>query len=216
MKTSANISNFSTAFLAAQMEIESAKKNATNPDYKMEYADLASVISAVKPALNKHGIVFLQSPSPSDDGFMHLTTRLIHAQSGEWIEDTAVSPMAKQDPQGFGSASTYLRRYSLAALCGLFQVDDDAASASFAPGKGKAASATTASSVEGKSSEADKWVEIIKTATAERAASAKTTAKLTFKDDDLKRVLAAITRRENELNGTPNDEVLAASTTEFF
>jgi len=45
--------------------------------------------------------------------------------SGEWIEDTATCPLPKQDPQGFGSALTYLRRYSLSAICGLYADDDD-------------------------------------------------------------------------------------------
>ena len=60
---------------------------------------------------------------------MNLTTRLIH-ESGEWIEDTASCPLAKQDPQGLGSALTYLRRYSLSAICGLYADDDDGNSAS--------------------------------------------------------------------------------------
>jgi hypothetical protein len=34
--------------------------------------------------------------------------------------------LPKQDPQGYGSCLTYLRRYSLAAICGLYQADDDA------------------------------------------------------------------------------------------
>lgn len=80
-------------------------------------------------ALNNAGIVFLQTPSPSEDGTLALTTRLIH-ESGEWIEDTATCPLPKRDPQGFGSAMTYLRRYSLAAITGLYQDDDDGNAAS--------------------------------------------------------------------------------------
>jgi hypothetical protein len=83
----------------------------------------------VKGPLNEAGIFFIQSPSPSDDGKLHLTTRLIH-ESGEWIEDTAVTPLQKSDPQGVGSAITYMRRYSLAAITGLYQDDDDGNAAS--------------------------------------------------------------------------------------
>ena len=124
MKTSESIKSIAPALLQAQMQITFAAKDATNPHFKSKYADLPAVIDAVKGPLNEHGIVFLQSCSPSDDNKLHLTTRLIHS-SGEWIEDTAVCPLPKQDPQGYGSAVTYLRRYSLAALAGLYQADDD-------------------------------------------------------------------------------------------
>jgi hypothetical protein len=124
MKTSESITKIAPALLEAQKAITFASKNARNPHFKNTYADLPAVIDAVKEALNNAGIVFLQTPSPSDDGRLHLTTRLLH-ESGEWIEDTAVSPLPKQDPQGLGSAMTYLRRYSLASICGLYQDDDD-------------------------------------------------------------------------------------------
>lgn len=124
MKTSDSIKAIAPALVKAQAAITFAGKNAKNPHFKNNYADLTAVIDAVKPALNAEGIVFLQTASPSDDGRLHLTTRLMHS-SGEWIEDTAVCPLPKQDPQGFGSAMTYLRRYSLASITGLYQDDDD-------------------------------------------------------------------------------------------
>lgn len=110
--------------MAAQKAITFASKDATNPHFKNKYADLPAVVDAVKPALNDSDIAFIQSASPSDDGKLHLTTRLIHT-SGEWIEDTLVMPLPKQDPQGYGSAMTYARRYALAAITGLYQDDDD-------------------------------------------------------------------------------------------
>lgn len=124
MKTSETITSIAGALLKAQTAITFAAKDATNPHFKSKYADLPSVIDAIKPALNEHGIVFLQTPSPSDPGALALTTRLIH-ESGEWIEDTAIVPLPKNDPQGYGSALTYARRYSLAAITGLYQDDDD-------------------------------------------------------------------------------------------
>lgn len=124
MKTSDSIKQIAASLVAAQSAITFAGKNAKNPHFKNNYADLTAVIDAVKPALNEAGIVFLQTASPSEDGRLHLTTRLLHS-SGEWIEDTAVCPLPKQDPQGFGSAMTYLRRYSLASMIGLYQDDDD-------------------------------------------------------------------------------------------
>jgi hypothetical protein len=128
MKTSETLNQIAPALVKAQMGITYAIENAKNPHLKSKYADLSSVIDAVKGALNKNGIAFLQAPSPSDDGRLNLTTRLIH-ESGEWIEDTASCPLPKQDPQGFGSALTYLRRYSLSAVCGLYADDDDGSNA---------------------------------------------------------------------------------------
>lgn len=124
MKSSESVTKISAALLKAQRSITFAAKDATNPHFKNKYADLPAVIDAIKPALNEAGIMFMQTPSPSDSGSLALTTRLLH-ESGEWIEDTATVPLPKNDPQGYGSAMTYARRYSLAAMTGLYQDDDD-------------------------------------------------------------------------------------------
>jgi hypothetical protein len=129
MKTSESLGKIAPALLQAQREIRFAAKDAKNPHFKNTYADLPAVIDAVKGPLNDAGIIFIQTPAPSDDGKLHLTTRLIH-ESGEWIESTAVTPLQKADPQGVGSAITYMRRYSLAAITGLYQDDDDGNAAS--------------------------------------------------------------------------------------
>jgi hypothetical protein len=124
MKTSDSITKIAPALVKAQSAMSFASKNSKNPHFKNTYADLPAVIDAVKDALNENGIVFIQTPTESEDGRLHLVTRLLHT-TGEWIEDTAVCPLPKADPQGFGSALTYLRRYSLSAICGLYQEDDD-------------------------------------------------------------------------------------------
>jgi hypothetical protein len=129
MRQSESIKAIAPALLAAQKATIFAKKDATNPHFKSRYADLPAVIEAVKPALNNSGIVYIQSASPSDDGRLHLTTTLMH-ESGEWVSDTLVMPLPKQDPQGYGSAMTYARRYALAAITGVYQDDDDANTAS--------------------------------------------------------------------------------------
>lgn len=129
MKHSESIKAIAPALLAAQKAIAFAKKDATNPHFKNKYADLPAVIEAIKPALNDAGISYIQTPAPSDDGKLHLTTTLLH-ESGEWIADTLVMPLPKQDPQGYGSAITYARRYALAAITGLYQDDDDGNAAS--------------------------------------------------------------------------------------
>jgi hypothetical protein len=124
MKTSDSLVNFAPAFLKAQKLITFAAKDTAHPFFKSKYADLPCVIDAVKSAMNDSGIMFMQAASPSEHGYLAMTTRLMH-ESGEWIEDTATLPLPKADPQGYGSASTYARRYGLAAICGLYQDDDD-------------------------------------------------------------------------------------------
>ena len=128
--TSEKIDLIAPALLAAQKEIGNATKNAKNPHFKNNYADLGAVIDAVKEPLNKNGIVILQSLSGgiAESNSLHLTTRLLHT-SGQWIDDVAWSPLPKADPQGVGSATTYLRRYSLAAMLCITQEDDDGVAA---------------------------------------------------------------------------------------
>lgn len=128
MITSEQIDLISPALLAAQKEINNASKDAKNPHFRSSYASLGSVIEAVKDPLNKQGIAVIQSLSEGNDG-LYLSTRLLHT-SGQWIEDTAFTPLQKADPQGVGSATTYLRRYSLAALLCITQEDDDGNAAS--------------------------------------------------------------------------------------
>jgi len=118
------LNEIAPALVAAQAAITYAAKDSTNPHFKNRYADLQSVIEAIKGPLNANGIAFIQTPSKSEAGFLSLTTTLIH-KSGQFISDTASIPLPKNDPQGYGSALTYGRRYGLAAICGLFQADDD-------------------------------------------------------------------------------------------
>ena len=124
MKTSETINKIAPALLAAQRLIGNAAKNAKNPHFKNNYANLESVIEATKESLNNNGVVVIQTLSESEGSSLKLTTRLLH-ESGEYIEDTASTPLSKADPQGVGSAVTYLRRYSLAAICNITQEDDD-------------------------------------------------------------------------------------------
>lgn len=129
MKTSQTVEKIAPALLKAQKEITFAIKDSTNPHFKSSYADLESVIEAIKKPLNNNGIIFIQSFSPSEAGKLNLTTRLMH-ESGEWIEDVLTMPLQKNDAQGYGSAATYSRRYALAAITGLYQADDDGNEAS--------------------------------------------------------------------------------------
>ncbi len=111
------------ALAAAQGEIENASKNAANPHFRSKYADLAEVLNTIRPVFSKHGLSLIQSPA-YDGALAHVTTVLAHA-SGGYITTTASCVPAKSDAQGIGSATTYLRRYSAAAVAGIAQEDDD-------------------------------------------------------------------------------------------
>lgn len=123
MNTSNSIKELALALHKAQVKIKSALKDATNPHYKSKYADLSSVVEAVKPSLNGEGIVFLQGVSGVENG-VAVETMLLHV-SGEWMSSTLEIPASKHDAQGYGSAITYGRRYGLQAMCGVPAEDDD-------------------------------------------------------------------------------------------
>lgn len=125
IETSASIVNISKALLAFQGAVDGVEKNKTNPGFKSRYANLEAVRDTAVPELQTVGVVYLQSAGAIVDGVMAMTTRLIHAESGEWIQGTMDIPLGKRDPQGMGSAQSYAQRYSLMAMLGLPAVDDD-------------------------------------------------------------------------------------------
>jgi hypothetical protein len=120
------------AFVKAQKEFGPALKSSTNPHFRSKYADLSACVEAVIDALNNNGIGLMQNCHESDTGVI-VETMLIH-ESGETLSSGKLHvPAAKQDPQGYGSALTYARRYSLMAACGIAPEDDDGNAASRKP-----------------------------------------------------------------------------------
>lgn len=121
--------NIYSAFVKAQMAFAPALKTSKNPHFKSQYADLATCVEAVIDALNSNGIALLQ-PTHEDSTGVTVETLFIH-ESGEQLSAGKLHvPAAKQDPQGYGSALTYARRYSLMAACGIAPEDDDGNAAS--------------------------------------------------------------------------------------
>lgn len=130
IRTSESIKAISAALLAFQGAVDGVGKSAQNPAFKrdgkaLRYANLEAVIDTAKPELQAVGLLFVQSAGAIVDGVMAMTTRIIHAQSGEWIEGTMDICLGKRDPQGVGSAQTYAQRYHLMAMLGLPPIDDD-------------------------------------------------------------------------------------------
>lgn len=129
MNKSESITKIAPALLKAQIAIKAAIKDSVNPAFRgSKYADLSSVIDAVKGPLNANGITFLQGLEDSEHG-VAVETMLLH-ESGEWLSSTVRIPAPKQDPQGYGSATTYARRYGLQSMCGVPAEDDDGNAAS--------------------------------------------------------------------------------------
>jgi len=122
-----------SALVQAQKAFGPALKRAVNPQFERggkggRYADLASCVEAVVDALNANGIMLMQQNSECSDGVI-VETVFIH-ESGETLSSGKLHvPSSKRDPQGYGSALTYARRYSLMAACGIAPEDDDGNSA---------------------------------------------------------------------------------------
>ncbi len=113
-----------SALVKAQKAFGPALKTATNPHFKKNYADLAACIEAVVDALNANGIALVQQTSDCSDGVI-VETVFVH-ESGETFSSGRLHvPSTKHDAQGYGSALTYARRYSLMAACGIAPEDDD-------------------------------------------------------------------------------------------
>lgn len=120
---SASIAALAAALAKAQGQMTFATKDATNPHFKTRYADLAAVWSAIREPLAANGLSVIQQVTQAE-GMVGVRSILAHA-SGEWVSSDLQMPVAQKTPQGYGSALTYARRYSLAALVGIAQDDDD-------------------------------------------------------------------------------------------
>ena len=123
MMQSEHINELAAALAKAQRTLKAAIKDSTNPHFRSRYADLASIWSAWQEAGPAHGLAITQTTAVRDGGIV-LITQMSHS-SGQWIRGEYPLNPIKNDPQGLGSAMTYARRYSLAAMAGVCPDDDD-------------------------------------------------------------------------------------------
>ena len=128
MNKSESIAKIASALVKFQATVEAVKKDETNPFFKSKYADLSSIIEAIRKPLAENGLAFSQFPT-GDGG---LTTMLLH-ESGEWLEETFTLKSVDSKPQSVGSAITYSRRYALGAVLGIATEKDDDANAAQGP-----------------------------------------------------------------------------------
>jgi hypothetical protein len=120
------------ALIKVQSTIGSLTKGESNPFFKSKYVPLPDILNEIKPILNENGFFLLQEPLIDDQGREVLKTRLIHT-SGDEISCVAplkIEEKERNNPQKYGSAITYMRRYSLTSLLGIAEEDDDGNSAS--------------------------------------------------------------------------------------
>lgn len=124
-----NTKQIAAAFVKAQSQFGAALKTSTNPHFKSRYADLAACVEAVIDALNNNGIALLQQSHECESG-VSIETVFLHESGQELRSGKLWLPASKQDAQGYGSALTYARRYSLMSAAGLAPEDDDGNAAS--------------------------------------------------------------------------------------
>lgn len=133
---SESIGKLAAALSKAQGAMKNAKKDSTNPFYRSKYADLSSVIEAIKEPFSQNGLSYIQYVQ-NNAGSSYLYTLLLH-ESGEWhrsggielITSKVEKGIEKKDMQTLGSAITYARRFGLVLVSGLAQEDDDGNEAS--------------------------------------------------------------------------------------
>jgi hypothetical protein len=123
------VKNISQALVKAQKAFAPALKTNANPFFKSKYADLTVCIEAVIDALHTNGIALIQRNHDCDNG-VKVETILLHESGEEFSGGILHVPALKSDPQAYGSALTYARRYSLMATCGIAPEDDDGNAAS--------------------------------------------------------------------------------------
>lgn len=124
MKLSEKFDEVLPALHKARSMFVKVKKDRQNTHLKNKYATLDSVLDAITPALTDNGLMVMQDAERIERN-LRVETTIMHV-SGQWAKFYFDITIAKDDPQGLGSAFTYGRRYALAAAFGLSQADDDA------------------------------------------------------------------------------------------
>ena len=135
---SESIDKLATALNKFQGEVANILKTSENPYFKSKYAKLEDILNEYRPIWTKHGLSISQHPVTDEQGRIGVQTEVYH-NSGEYrIFPPFYLTLTKNDPQGGGSAITYARRYSLAAVLGIQQEDDDGNTHAVSPTKAKA------------------------------------------------------------------------------
>lgn len=123
MNQSEHINELTSAMVKVQAVVKNPPRDAKGHNHN--YANLADVMEAIREPLTANGLAYFQTTKETDDNKVCVITTLAHT-SGQYIQGELTLPFDKKGgPQGAGSALTYARRYSLAAMVGIYQEDDD-------------------------------------------------------------------------------------------
>lgn len=117
------INELAKALSLFQGTVKTAKFDKVNPHFRSKYATLTSLWETIRDPLKANGLAVVQTTVGNESGIV-LQTMLMHS-SGQFITSEMPLVMTKQDMQGMGSALSYARRYSLAAILGLVSDDDE-------------------------------------------------------------------------------------------
>jgi hypothetical protein len=125
-------------------------KGASNDHFGSRYADLPSILLAVRPPMDKLGLSLhftFEEPFEEERPYVPVVVTVLHGESGQWARTTLYMYLDKATPQAVGSAITYGQRYATAAILGLVTCDDDDAETASGRGRsnGKASNGKTTS-----------------------------------------------------------------------
>ncbi len=125
MNQSESVDLLAASLALAMRDTKNPTFDAVNPHFKNRYATLGAHLDAVRRAFPSHGLSVIQGVETPDASRVVVTTRILHA-SGQWIESSLAQSLGSNAKvQDLGSAVTYLRRYSIAAMCGIVGDEDD-------------------------------------------------------------------------------------------
>lgn len=116
------------AFKAEAVKILKGRKVTDGPLRGRSYAELHDVVDAVTPALSKHGLSASWRLTKDEKEWLEVTCTLKHVSGHSESVSMGGPPDtggAKNVLQARGSTKSYLERYTLKAICGVAEGDDD-------------------------------------------------------------------------------------------
>lgn len=122
---SEDIRALTKALLRAKASFAATGMTGKNREWK--YAKLSDIMNAVEGPLRDNNINIYHWVI-TNGGKMILCTRLLHDESGQYIDDQRYLESEKPGYQSHGSAQSYMRRYAVQALLGICpeeKEDDD-------------------------------------------------------------------------------------------
>ena len=148
-----NINELATALCKMQGQLEDTCKSTQAYNYK--YSDLSSILTYIRPIMAENGLSLSQLVNGEGSGQIGVETILMH-NSGQWLSSNSFMTVQGSNlAQEAGKVITYLRRYSLSAIIGLTQKDEDATLATPVKKLSKAAAKKIAGEVS------DEWFRLV-------------------------------------------------------